>query len=117
MNAERARRPRRGGLTLWRRGEIGFVSEPLRLGNEIRTESFATLGVRALLRLHLFTADLDVEAVRVLGVEAILGVGTHGQAAALEFGFDCILVPCLDGVGDVIDARYGGGRSLAGIAR
>src|SRR5205814_3009561 len=52
--------------------------------------------------------------VRVLHVEAVVGVRTRGEPAPLELRLDLILVPVLDRIGDVIDLRR---RSLiAGVA-
>ncbi|SPE35851.1 hypothetical protein SBA3_2310046 [Candidatus Sulfopaludibacter sp. SbA3] len=65
--------------------------------------------------VHVFAADLDVEAVGVFGVEAVFGVGADGQVAALEFGLDGVLVPIFDSVGHVVDAGDGGaGAGVAG---
>src|SRR6516165_5470033 len=65
--------------------------------------------------LHVFAADLEVEAVRVLHVEAVFGIRRRVQTPALQLCLDVRLVPVLDGVGDVIDARRL--HTLAGVAR
>src|SRR5206468_9356458 len=69
---------------------------------------------RLTVRRHPLAADLNVEAVRILDVEAVRRVGPRLQASPFEFGFDGILVPVLDRVRDVIDFRRR--RSLTRVA-
>src|SRR5215472_19185838 len=60
---------------------------------------------------HVFAADLQVEAVRISDMEAVVGVGSRAQAPALQFCLDRAFIPSGDCVRDVVDAR---GRNLRG---
>src|SRR5271165_2540174 len=55
------------------------------------------------LGLHVLPADLQIEAVGIFHVETVFGIGTRFEAAALQFRFHRVLVPVVDGVGDVVD--------------
>src|SRR6266852_3105728 len=55
--------------------------------------------------LHILSADLQIEAIRILHVETVRCVRPWRQPAALQFCFHRILVPIVDSVGDVINER------------
>ena len=55
---------------------------------------------------HVFAADLQVEAVRISDMEAVVGVGSRVQTPALQFCLDCAFIPPGDRVCDVVDARW-----------
>src|SRR5262249_50094102 len=54
--------------------------------------------------LHFFATDLQVEAVRIFHVKTVLSVRLRVESAALELGLDDVLVPIVDGIGDMVDA-------------
>lgn len=57
------------------------------------------------LGLHAFAGDLQIVTVGIFNMEAVLCIGTRGETALLQLGLYGILVPIIDGVGDVIDER------------
>src|SRR5438067_12497251 len=109
----------RSVLLCWPGAAVGFAAsaaapaaarlKKLRRPNEAAFD-FAILNPRlggccSVLCLHVLAADLEIEAIRVLHVETVFRVGMGREAAALQFGFHRILVPAIDRVGHVVDAR------------
>src|SRR5690242_18707663 len=64
---------------------------------------------------HRAAADLEIEAVGIFHMEAVLGVDPRLEAAAPELRFDRLLIPVVDRDRDVVDARRR--RPLTRVAR
>src|SRR5580700_6733808 len=88
--------------------DIGIQS-----GND--TAAAGTGGNGRLDRFHVLAADLQIETVWILDVKTVLRIRARIKPATLQFSFHGILVPVLDRVGDVVDARRR--APLRGVAR
>jgi hypothetical protein len=56
-------------------------------------------------RLHILAADLKVEAVGILNVKTVFGVGLGIKGATIQLRLYRILVPILNRISDMIDPR------------
>src|SRR5580693_2546180 len=66
-------------------------------------------------RLHVLAADLQIETIWILDMKTVFCVGTRIKPATVQFSLHGILVPVLDRIRNMVDARWR--APLRGVAR